>query len=188
MKRIVTPQQTVGPYFSFGLRVIPVLPSQDIPGERVAITGRVLDGQGQPVSDAVIEVWQANSRGKYDHPEDDQDKQTTPGFTGFGRLFTDPRGGFRLETIKPGPVPWIEGGQQAPHINVSVFARGLLRHLATRVYFADEPATATDPVLALIADDARRDTLLAQPDPREPGVYLWNVVLKGERETVFFDL
>lgn len=188
MKRIVTPSQTVGPYLHLGLAPVHLLPSPDIPGERVTLTGRVLDGTGTPVNDGMIELWQANSRGKYDHPEDDQDKQTTPGFSGFGRVYTDGRGGFSVETIKPGPVPWIEGGEQAPHINVSVFARGVLKRLATRVYFADEPATAHDPVLARIADEARRETLIAQPDPRTGGAYLWNIVLQGAHETVFFDL
>ena len=193
MKRIVTPSQTVGPYLKIGLEEIAPLGRQDVPGERITISGRLLDGEGNAVNDGMIETWQANARGKYAHPEDFQDKQTTPGFTGFGRVWTDPEGGFRVETIKPGPVPWNnavprnDSATQAPHIVVSVFARGLLKHLVTRIYFKDDPLLANDPVLKTVTDAARRETLLAVPFSGSPGAYHWDIVLQGPRETVFFD-
>ena len=187
MKRIVTPSQTVGPYLKIGLEEIAPLGGQDIPGERITISGRLSDGEGNGVNDSMIETWQANARGKYAHPEDFQDKQTTPGFTGFGRVWTNPEGGFRFETIKPGPVPWNDSANQAPHIVVAVFARGLLRHLVTRIYFKDDPLLVDDPVLKTVKDAARRETLLAVPDSGSPGAYHWDIVLQGPRETVFFD-
>jgi protocatechuate 3,4-dioxygenase alpha subunit len=188
-QHIVTPSQTVGPYFGIGMGPVALLTRDDIPGDRISIQGRVLDGNGQPVTDGMLELWQANSRGKYAHPEDTTDRQTTPGFTGFGRVVTDGEGAFRIDTIRPGAVPWRgEGQQQAPHINVNVFARGLLKHLPTRIYFQDDPQTAEDPVLRLLPDAARRETLLARPHPRQAGVYLWDVVLRGPGETVFFDV
>ena len=205
MKRIVTPSQTVGPYIRIGLEEITPLAGQDIPGERITISGRLLDGEGNGVNDGMIETWQANARGKYAHLEDFQDKQTTPGFTGFGRVWTNSEGGFRFETIKPGAVqfndvapwndagpwndvaPWKNSDKQAPHIVVSVFARGLLKHLVTRIYFKDDPLLADDPVLKRVKDAARRETLLAVPDSGNPGTYLWDIVLQGVGETVFFD-
>lgn len=189
MKKPATASQTVGPYFHYALHEVPILPAEEIPGERITITGTLYDGKGAQVTDAMIEVWQANSRGKYDHPEDDQDRQITPGFKGFGRLFVDGRNGtFTIQTIKPGSVAWRESGEQAPHLNISVFARGVLRRMATRVYFADDPATPGDPVLNLIGEASRRETLLAQPVAGKPGAYTWDIVLKGDRETVFFDV
>ncbi len=188
MKKTLTSSQTVGPYFHFGLRQIPLLASDDIPGDRITISGRVLDGQGDVVADCMIETWQANARGKYDHPEDDQDRQTTPGFNGFGRLFVNNEGMFDITTIKPGAVRWMESGEQAPHINVSVFARGVLKRMATRVYFGDEPGNAEDPVLRSIGDAERAGTLIAQPVDGKPGAYTWDIVLKGDRETVFFEV
>ncbi len=193
MKSIVTPSQTVGPYLKMVLEEVAPLARQDIPGERVTISGRLLDGEGKGVGDGMIETWQANARGKYAHPEDFQDKQTTPGFTGFGRVWTNPEGGFRFETIKPGAVPWNNSvprnnsANQAPHIVVSVFARGLLKHLVTRIYFQGDPLLADDPVLKTMKEAARRETLLAVPDSGNPGAYLWDIVLQGPRETVFFD-
>lgn len=196
MKRIVTPSQTIGPYLHLGLPPVQPLAGGDIPGERITLRGRVLDGHGEPVSDGLLETWQANDRGKYAHPDDWQDKQTTPGFTGFGRVYTGTDGGFRIDTIRPGAVPWpgtdsaegSGGRQQAPHIVVCFFARGLLRHVVTRVYFGDDPATADDPVLERIGDAARRATLLAQPDGGTGGSYTWDIVLQGANETVFFDV
>lgn len=196
MKRIVTPSQTVGPYFHIGFRPIAPLQSADIPGERVAIRGRVVDGNGDPVSDGMLETWQANSRGKYAHPEDWQDKQTTPGFTGFGRIITGKDGSFRIDTIRPGAVPWpgtdsskgTGGRQQAPHIVVTFFARGLLKHLITRIYFGDDPQIARDPVLLRIKDPARRGTLLARREAGHDNNYRWDIVLQGAGETVFFDV
>jgi protocatechuate 3,4-dioxygenase alpha subunit len=195
MKRIVTPSQTVGPYYRIGFGPVPALTRPDIPGERITVTGRLLDGNGDPVPDGMLETWQANARGKYDHPEDWQDKQTTPGFSGFGRWIPAKDGTFVIATIRPGAVPYPGTDPQgrgrrvqAPHLVVTVFARGLLKHLVTRVYFEDDPALAQDPVLRLVKDDARRQTLIAKRNGGQPGAYQWDVRLQGPGETVFFDV
>ena len=150
------------------------------------LAGRVLDGDGIPVPDAILEIWQANAHGKYAHPEDDQDRPFEAGFKGYGRVATDQSGRFRLTTIKPGPVPGPHGTTQAPHLVVSVFMRGLLKRLVTRVYFPNDPLHADDPVLKLV-DAARRETLIARPMPGEPRNLHWDVILQGAHETVFFD-
>ena len=183
-----TTSQTVGPYFSIGLtRLKRVdLAGPGVSGERVTIEGRVLDGDRKPVSDAIIEIWQANSHGKYAHPEDDQKKPLEPGFQGFGRIPVDENGKFSFTTIKPGAVPGPNGNPQAPHIAVSVFMRGLLRRLVTRIYFPDEPANAGEFVLNLV-DPERRATLIAKRSVNQIGALEWNVILQGPDETVFFD-
>jgi len=183
-----TTSQTVGPYFSIGLtRLKKVdLTAPGVSGERVTVSGRVLDGDGNPVSDCVIEIWQADSHGKYAHPEDDQKKPIEPGFQGYGRIPTDGLGRFSFTTIKPGNVPGPNGKPQAPHIAVSVFMRGLLRRLVTRIYFPNEPANADDFVLNLVEPD-RRATLIAKKNVNEIGTLEWNVILQGLDETVFFD-
>ncbi|HYL85707.1 MAG TPA: protocatechuate 3,4-dioxygenase subunit alpha [Candidatus Angelobacter sp.] len=183
-----TTAQTVGPYFSIGLtRLKKVdLAGPGVSGERITLVGRVLDGDGMPVPDAVLEIWQANSHGRYAHPEDDQKKPLESGFLGYGRIPVDERGRFRLTTIKPGPVPGPNGKPQAPHIAVSVFMRGLLRRLGTRIYFPDEPANSGDFVLNLVEPD-RRSTLIARKNANEIGTLEWNVILQGHNETVFFD-
>lgn len=188
MSRQPTTSQTVGPFFSIGLTRMKHddLVSAGTSGERVIIEGRVLDGDGKPVPDAIIEIWQANSHGKYAHPEDQQDKPVEPSFSGYGRIPTDDEGKFRFTTIKPGPVPDLDGKLQAPHIVVSVFARGLLRRLVTRIYFPDEPANATDFVLNLV-EASRRETLIAKKITGVSGKLEWNVILQGPNETVFFD-
>jgi protocatechuate 3,4-dioxygenase alpha subunit len=156
-------------------------------GERLRLACRVLDGDGVPVNDAMIEIWQANSEGKYNHPDDRQEKSLDPACPGFGRMGTDENGACLFQTIKPGCVPGPADSRQAPHLNVSIFARGLLKRVVTRIYFAGESANASDPVLALVPQD-RRDTLMARPDPAQPGAWLFDVHLCGERETVFFDI
>jgi protocatechuate 3,4-dioxygenase alpha subunit len=183
-----TPSQTVGPYFVIGCDRLKTseLAGPGVSGERVEIHGRVIDGDGVGVPDAMLEVWQANSAGKYAHPEDTQDKAIEPGFRGFGRIPTDEKGGFRFSTIKPGPVPGPGGRPQAPHIVVSVFMRGLLRRLVTRIYFPDAAANEEDPVLRYV-EPARRRTLIAKKAGMTGGLE-WNVVLQGEQETVFFDI
>jgi protocatechuate 3,4-dioxygenase, alpha subunit len=188
MTRQATTSQTVGPFFSIGLTRMKHddLVSAGTSGERVVIEGHVLDGDGQPVPDAIIEIWQANSYGKYAHPEDQQDKPVEPSFSGYGRVPTDDEGKFRFTTIKPGQVPDLDGKLQAPHIVVSVFARGLLRRLVTRIYFPDEPANATDFVLNLV-EASRRETLVAKKIADVSGKLEWNVILQGPNETVFFD-
>ena len=188
MSRQATTSQTVGPFFSIGMcRAIKEnLAGPGTSGERVVIEGRVFDGDGKPVPDAILEIWQANSHGKYAHPEDQQDKPVEANFTGYGRIPTGDDGKFRFTTIKPGQVPDLDGKLQAPHIVVSVFARGLLRRLVTRIYFPDEPANSNDFVLNLV-ETRRRDTLVAKKKAREAGALEWNVILRGANETVFFD-
>jgi protocatechuate 3,4-dioxygenase alpha subunit len=183
-----TTSQTVGPYFAIGLTWLNKdnLVGPGVSGERVTIEGRVFDGDGVPVPDAVIEVWQANSHGKYAHPDDKQDKPLEAGFQGYGRIPADDHGKFRFTTIKSGPVPGPDGKPQAPHITVSIFARGLLDRLVTRIYFPDEPANAADFVLNLV-EPARRGTLIAKKMGATGESLEWNVILHGPEETVFFD-
>ncbi|HEV1992973.1 MAG TPA: protocatechuate 3,4-dioxygenase subunit alpha [Candidatus Acidoferrum sp.] len=182
-----TTSQTVGPYFSIGLtRLRKVdLVGAGVSGERVTIAGRVVDGDGNPVSDALLEIWQANSHGKYAHPEDNQNKPLEPGFQGYGRMGVDENGRFAFTTVKPGAVPSPDGKMQAPHIAISVFARGLLLRLVTRIYFPEESANADDPILNLI-EHARRGTLIARKTAVK-GALEWDVILQGAGETVFFD-
>jgi protocatechuate 3,4-dioxygenase alpha subunit len=182
-----TTWQTVGPFFRIGLQWLDQnnLAAEGVTGERVTIQGRVLDGDGIGISDAMLELWQANARGKYAHPEDTQAKLLEAGFAGYGRVPTDRDGNFRFTTIKPGPVPGPDGKDQAPHILVSVFMRGLLRRLVTRIYFPDEPGNGADFVLNLV-EPQRRSTLVAKRV--SPGVLEWNVALQGPNETVFFEL
>ena len=188
MPGIVTPSQTVGPFLRLGLSD---LNTTDLTrkasggGERITIAGSVLDGDRQPVPDAMLDIWQANVHGKYAHPDDSQVKPLDPGFSGFGRIPTDAAGTFRFTTIKPGPVPGRGNTLQAPHILVALFMRGLLRHLYTRIYFSDSPGNAADPVLALVDDARRRETLIAKRQPGS-GEYRWDVILQGDGETVFF--
>ncbi|HVB17596.1 MAG TPA: protocatechuate 3,4-dioxygenase subunit alpha, partial [Stellaceae bacterium] len=134
--------------------------------------------------------WQANAAGRYNHPDDPQtDKPLDPNFRGFGRAATDSEGHFRIVTIKPGPVPGRGNALQAPHINLALFARGLLIHLFTRIYFADEPANAADPLLSSIEDAAVRGTLLARRAASgNPPLYHFDIVLQGENETAFLEI
>jgi protocatechuate 3,4-dioxygenase alpha subunit len=184
-----TPSQTVGPFFSIGCDRLNVIDraGHGVSGERIEVTGRVVDGDGNGVPDAMLEIWQANSAGTYAHPEDPQDKAAETGFQGFGRIPTDSNGAFWFATIKPGAVPGPNGRQQAPHIVVSVFMRGLLRRLVTRIYFPDDAANDQDFVLNFV-EPARRGTLIARGGSGEDNKLEWNVVLQGEDETVFFDI
>ena len=184
-----TTSHTVGPFFTIGLTRLfqSEIAGPGVAGERIAIEGRVLDGDGSPVPDALVEIWQANSHGKYAHPEDKQEKPVEPGFRGYGRQPTDDAGKFRFTTIKPGAVPGPDGKPQAPHIAVSVFSRGLQRRLVTRIYFPDEPANASDFALSRV-DPARRGTLIAKKVAGQSGLLEWNVILQGAGETVFFDI
>jgi protocatechuate 3,4-dioxygenase alpha subunit len=184
----VTPSQTVGPFFSIGLARFETsdLAPPGVSGERVRVEGRVVDGEGQPVSDAVLELWQANAHGRYAHPEDTRDRPLEAAFRGFGRIATDADGAFRFTTVKPGAVPGPAGTTQAPHIAISVFARGLLDRLVTRLYFPGDREHAADPVLGAIPAE-RRDTVIARHG-KTPGTLMWDVVLQGPGETVFFEL
>ena len=192
-KLIPTASQTVGPFFHLGLArpEWADLTRDDPAGERIIVEGRVLDGDAAPVPDAMIEVWQANAAGRYNHPEDDRaDTPLDPRFSGFGRVATDAEGRFRIMTVRPGPVPGRGNALQAPHLTLAIFARGLLRHLYTRVYFSDEPANAEDPLLSAIEDEAARRTLLARRsgDIEGRSRYVFDIVLQGENETVFLDI
>jgi protocatechuate 3,4-dioxygenase alpha subunit len=182
MKLIPSASQTVGPFFNFALTTnagLGILARAGVAGERIRLEFRVTDGDGAPAQgDCMIELWQADSAGRY---------APTTEFDGFGRLETDQSGCCVFETVKPGRVAGLDGGLQAPHINVLVFARGLLKHLHTRVYFADEPANAEDAVLALVPEE-RRATLLARPGEGEPQTWRFHIRLQGDGETVFFDV
>ncbi len=173
-----TTSQTVGPYLHIGLTPMTIesLVPAGVAGERVSIEGKVIDGDGKPVNDALVEVWQASAEGRYGEKA----------FRGFGRSPTDDQGMFRFQTIKPGRVPGPGGKLQAPHIAVNIFMRGQLKQLVSRIYFPDDPANAEDPVLALVPAE-RRATLIAKKAAGKPGALEWNVILQGRDETVFFD-
>jgi protocatechuate 3,4-dioxygenase, alpha subunit len=189
---IVTPSQTVGPFFHLALDRPgwADLAADNPAGERIVVEGRVIDGDGAPVADACLELWQANAAGRYAHPDDIRtDKPLDPNFRGFGRVSTDADGGFRLTTIRPGAVPGRGNTLQAPHIAVALFARGLLKQLYTRIYFAEDPANDSDPVLLSIDDPAARQTLIAtRRDDSSPAAYRFDITLQGEGETAFFEI
>jgi protocatechuate 3,4-dioxygenase alpha subunit len=184
----LTAAQTIGPFFHADLleRSWSSLVRAETKGDRIVLEGRITDGTGAPVFDATVEIWQANAAGRYDHPEDDQDKPLDPAFHGFGRCLTDKDGVFRFETVLPGAVPGRGNSLQAPHVSVSIFGRGLLHRLVTRIYFGGNPLNDSDPVLSKL-DPADRATLLAQPDA-DAKVWRRDIVLQGEGETVFFEV
>ena len=186
-----TPSQTVGPFYCHRSDAQADERHGDgsTQGQRIRIEGQVFDGDGAAIPDVMVEIWQANAYGRYNHPDDKQEKPLDPTFTGWGRSGTDEKCFYSFETIKPGPVPGSDDSVQAPHINVVVFARGMLVHAYTRLYFADEPANASDPVLNSIKNKKRRETLIALPG-MENGkpVYRFDIRLQGENETVFFDM
>jgi protocatechuate 3,4-dioxygenase alpha subunit len=185
----LTPSQTIGPFFHYALTVEDQskLVALAHPSA-IRIEGTVRDGADEPVTDAMLEIWQANGAGRYAHPGDDrEDLPLEEGFTGFGRCATDAEGRFEFVTIKPGPVPGPDDRLQAPHINVSVFARGLLKRLVTRIYFPDEEAAnAADPVLASIEDSRLRSTLVAR-GALEDRLH-FDINLQGDDQTAFFDV
>ena len=181
----LTPSQTTGPYLEIGLLGGPIsnhLVDESDP-RAIRISGVLLDGAGDPVPDGMVEIWQANAAGRYAHPADDRDEiPLEKGFTGFGRSGTED-GRFELVTVKPGRVPWVDGRLQAPHLLVGVFARGLMKRVATRMYFPDEEtANAEDPVLVGLEPE-ERETLVAR---REEGALRFDIVLQGAGETTFF--
>jgi protocatechuate 3,4-dioxygenase, alpha subunit len=194
----LTPSQTVGPFLAIGLPWPdgPFVVPEGTPGA-IEITGLLLDGAGTPVPDGLIETWQADPDGRFSHPDDPRgapEPAAVP-FRGFGRCPTGPDGSYRIVTLRPGPLPAMKGegevggGTEAPHLDVSVFARGMLDRVVTRIYFADETeANESDPVLASITEEDRRPTLIAQRDPGRPGVFRLDIRLQGEGETVFFDV
>jgi protocatechuate 3,4-dioxygenase alpha subunit len=191
-----TPSQTVGPYFAYGLSAPQYgyphtsiasdkVADEFVPGEHIRIVGRVFDGAGSPIPDAMIEIWQADSEGRYAHPTDG--RASNQRFRGFGRFGTgtDPKNRFIFNTIKPGRVD----EEQAPHISIIVMMRGMLVHAYTRLYFSDEAdSNAKDPVLQSVPEE-RRQTLIAQREETSTGtVYHFNIHMQGDDETVFFDV
>jgi len=183
-----TPSQTVGPYFSIGLGWLNRgdLTRGASSETRVTIRGRILDGEGQPVPDACLEIWQADALGRYAGPQDSQETSPAQGFFGFGRIPTNDRGEFSFTTIKPGSVSGPNGRPQAPHLEISIFMRGLLRRLVTRLYFPNDPANTEDHVLNLVPA-GRRATLIARPVADDMQTLEWDIRLQGEQETVFFE-
>jgi protocatechuate 3,4-dioxygenase, alpha subunit len=201
----ITPSQTVGPFFAYGLAphsrcewkpsdvydwketVGANLVTADASGAKIRIEGRVLDGDGLPINDAMIEIWQADSQGRYASARDTRARPNVK-FTGFGRCATDRDGIYVFDTIKPGAVPGPDGKAQAPHIVFCIFSRGMLRQIYTRAYFSDEAANASDPILSLVPAD-RRGTLIAREESRgEQPVYRFDIRVQGGNETVFFDI
>jgi protocatechuate 3,4-dioxygenase alpha subunit len=177
-----TPSQTVGPFFAIGLPWPegPYVVEEGTAGA-IWLEGTVLDGAGAPIPDALVETWQADPEGRFAHPDDPRGEAGD--FRGFARAPADDDGRWRILTLKPGPVPGLEDATQAPHIDVSIFARGLLNRVVTRIYFADEEeANADDPVLAALDEDERA-TLIAQPTADG---YRLDFRLQGDDETVFF--
>jgi protocatechuate 3,4-dioxygenase alpha subunit len=182
---IATGSQTVGPFFHFGLATdasLGLIAGPDTPGERIRLVVRVIDGDGAPVPDALVELYQADAEGRYA----ERSMPPRTGFTGFGRLPTSDEGSCAFETIRPGAVRAGQG-REAAHINMCLFMRGLLRHIYTRVYFAGDPLLDADPLLSLVPA-GRRATLIAHPHPTDRGVWVYDVRLQGEQETVFFDI
>ena len=185
---VATSSQTVGPFFHFGLAdnaTLGCLVRDDTRGERIRLRIGIFDGDGAPVPDALVELWQADADGVYVRPADPAGVLSPNGFCGFGRLPTGADGTCVFETIRPGAERDAQGRPQAPHINVCLLARGLLRQVYTRIYFAGDPALASDAVLAHVPE-ARRRTLHARPGG--PGEWVFDIRFQGDDETVFFDL
>jgi len=201
----ITPSQTVGPFFAYGLAphsrcdwqpsdaydwkqtVGSNLVTPDAAGTRIRIGGRITDGDGIGINDAMIEIWQADAQGRYASPRDTRARPNTQ-FKGFGRSATDKNGEFSFDTVKPGSVPGPEDKPQAPHIVVCIYSRGMLRQLYTRLYFSDESSNSSDPILTLVPGD-RRDTLIAHKQSQAGhNVYRFDIRVQGGDETVFFDI
>jgi protocatechuate 3,4-dioxygenase alpha subunit len=185
-----TPSQTVGPFFLFGLirGAEHVLVNDQTRGQRIIVHGHVFDGSGTPIDDAMVEIWQADAAGIFNHPSDPRCGQVDKHFRGFGRAGTSNREReYSFKTVKPGAVPGPGGTTQAPHLNMLVFARGMLLHVITRVYFSDESSNEHDPILSSISDKERRRTLIAVREAVEDApTYRMDIRLQGDRETVFF--
>jgi len=201
----ITPSQTVGPFFAYGLApngrcqwdpngsyswketIGDNLITPDTSGQKIRIEGRITDGDGAPINDAMLEIWQADAQGRYAHPRDDRARPNAK-FKGFGRSATDKDGNYSFDTVKPGAVAGPGGQPQAPHIVLCIFSRGMLRQIYTRLYFSDEAANAGDPILTLVPAD-RRGTLVAHKSMRgELPIYRFDIRVQGENETVFFDI
>jgi len=201
----ITPSQTVGPFFAYGLApngrcqwdpngsyswketVGDNLITPDTSGQKIRIEGRITDGDGAPINDAMLEIWQADAQGRAAHPRDDRARPNAK-FKGFGRSAADKDGNYSFDTVKPGAVAGPGGQPQAPHIVFCIFSRGMLRQIYTRLYFSDEAANAGDPILTLVPAD-RRGTLVAHKSMRgELPIYRFDIRVQGENETVFFDI
>ncbi|MGD0052606.1 MAG: protocatechuate 3,4-dioxygenase subunit alpha [Vulcanimicrobiaceae bacterium] len=187
---IPTGSQTIGPFFRVELDrpTWSDLTREGASGTAIVIEGTVFDGDGTPVPDAMLELWQADANGHYAHPDDDRPLPADPHFRGFGRVCTDDAGHYAFRTVLPGAAPEADGTTQAPHANLTIFARGLLKRVVTRIYFADQAAAnAHDPLLRSVSDERVRRTLIAQPVESADGliVYRFDVVLQGEGETAF---
>jgi protocatechuate 3,4-dioxygenase, alpha subunit len=183
-----TPSQTVGPYFSMRLtgEGQNILTTRD---DRIVIEGKVVDGAGKHIEDALLEIWQAGPSGRYNHPDDTRELELEPDFIGFGRKASDfETGEYRFETLKPGRVPDAEGALQAPHISLIVQGRGMLNPVFTRIYFSDEEEANADDLILRRVPESRLHTLIAQlQDGSDPPVYRFDIRMQGEDETVFFD-
>ncbi len=177
--------QTVGPYYAIGLDhlVSEVMAGPLAQGDHLTISGTVFDADGEPVPDAILELWQATPEGRYNETQELGEARTLTGFLGFSRLSTHAGGTFHVDTVLPGSVPYLDERVQAPHIVVLAFMRGLMRHLVTRVYFPSHPLNVIDPVLQLVPPE-RRHTLIAKP--AGGNALQWNIYLQGPEETVFF--
>jgi protocatechuate 3,4-dioxygenase alpha subunit len=201
----ITPSQTVGPFFAYGLApngrcrwdpngtyswketVGDNLITPDVTDDKIRVEGRVIDGDGVPINDAMIEIWQADAQGRYANPRDNRALPNAK-FKGFGRSATDKDGVYAFDTIKPGAVPGPGGKPQAPHIVFCIFSRGMLRQIYTRMYFGDEAANTGDAILNLVPTD-RRQTLIAKKESRGgQTVYRFDIRVQGDGETVFFDI
>jgi protocatechuate 3,4-dioxygenase alpha subunit len=190
----ITPSQTVGPFYAYGLTpngkyawndaFTNNLLTPDVTGNKIRIEGVIYDGDGKVVPDAVLEIWQADAQGRFADPQDIRGLPNSS-FKGFGRSGTTDAGEYSFDTVKPGAVPGIDGKPQAPHIVMAVFGRGMTMQSMTRIYFEDEAATASDAVMNLVPAD-RRATLIAKKTA--PGVYRFDIHLQGDNETVFFDV
>lgn len=190
---IISPWQTIGPFFNRGLLQgdesdLTNAGSQPPDGQIIEVTGVVFEETGNPVPSAVLEIWQANAQGRYDHPGDQSAAPLDPNFKGFGRAISDIEGVFRFRTIMPGPVPGPGNTLQAPHLAMSIHSAGLLRRLITRVYFDGNSENADDPILNSIDDTEHRATLIAKKrDGADNPVYEFNIKLRGDGETAFFE-
>lgn len=196
-----TPSQTAGPYVHIGLvpsaagiqmrtqENLHVVAGPQTEGEPIKLEVNLWDGTGAPISDATIELWQADGKGRYRHPRDPKANEIAADFRGFGRAVSDLKSGYYVfETVKPGRVAGPNGELMAPHVSIALFARGINIHLNTRIYFADEESNADDPILKMVPPH-RRDTLMATRKPGEgTAVYAIDIRLQGEQETVFFDV
>lgn len=180
--------QTVGPFYAIGLDhlVSEAIAGSSVSGQQLTISGTVFDGSGEPIPDAILELWQATPDGQFPRAECIVAKDASSEFAGFARLSTHDGGNFRVSTVKPGSIPYLDGRLQAPHIVVLVFMRGLMRHLVTRVYFSDEAGNATDPILQMVPED-RRSTLIARRVEGAVPAFEWNIHMQGKDETVFFE-